>query len=335
MIWTGLFLLYFAVGVQISLQRGIYMSLLFTTMQFLVYTANNHVLIPSFFEKEKTKFYVLNFIFLFVTVSFFTAVDIALSTFIALPDMENRPSLVIFPFFLHTVLCVVALWVSIGQYLMEKEKRTKIEIEELKREKAESELKFLKTQINPHFLFNALNNIYTMTYIGDKSAHEKIAMLSDMLRYVLYDCESDLIPLGEEVKYIRSYIEFQQLKTEKKQNITFLYNKGNENYMIAPMLLIPFIENGFKHSRIEKDRSGFVSILLSQTKEKLLFTVKNSHSGEKMPAKPSKDRGIGIENVRNRLELLYPGKYLLDVRTDDHEHSIYLELFSNESKREI
>jgi LytS/YehU family sensor histidine kinase len=218
---------------------------------------------------------------------------------------------------------------------MEKEKRTKIEIEELKREKAESELKFLKTQINPHFLFNALNNIYTMTYIGDKSAHEKIATLSDMLRYVLYDCESDLIPLDKEVKYISSYIEFQQLKTERKQNITFLYNKENENYMISPMLLIPFIENGFKHSGIEKDRSGFVSILLSQTKEKLLFTVKNSHSGEKMPVKPPKDRGIGIENVINRLELLYPGKYLLDVRADNHEYSIYLELFSNEFKREI
>jgi sensor histidine kinase YesM len=329
----GLLLLYFAVGVQLSFQRGIYMSLLFIAMQFLVYTANNRFLIPSFFEKEKKKFYFINIIFLFATVSFFTTVDIAINKLFFLP--ENRPSLIIFPFFLHSVLCVVALWASIGQYLTEKEKKTKIEIEELKREKAESELRFLKAQINPHFLLNALNNIYTMTYMGDKSAHEKIATLSDMLRYVLYDCESDLIPLNKEVEYIRSYIEFQQLKTERKQNITFLYNKEDENYMIAPMLLIPFIENGFKHSGIEKDRSGFVSILLSQTKEKLLFNVKNSRSGEKIPVKPPKDKGIGIENVKNRLELLYPGKYLLDVRADNHEYSIYLELFSNESKREI
>lgn len=333
MIWTGLLLLYFAVGAQISFKRGIYMSLLFTTMQFLVYMANNLFFIPSFFEKEKKKFYILNFIFLFVTVSFFTSVELATSEFFPLPD--SRPSPIILPFFLHTVLCFVALWVSIAQYLMEKEKKTKIVIEELKREKAESELKFLKTQINPHFLFNALNNIYAMTYIGDKSAHEKIATLSDMFRYVLYDCESDLIPLDKEVKYIRSYIEFQQLKTEKNQNITFLYNKENENCMIAPMLLIPFIENGFKHSGIEKDRSGFVSILLSQTKEKLIFTVKNSRSGVKMPTKPPKDKGIGIENVKNRLELLYSGRHSLDIRVDNHEYSIYLELFSNESKREI
>jgi uncharacterized membrane protein len=132
MIWMGLLLLYFAVGVQASFQRGIYMSLLFTGMQLLVYTANNCFLIPSLFEKEKKKFYVLNFIFLFITVSFFTAVDIAMSQFSFF--QENRPSSIIFPFFLYTVLCIVALWVSIGQYLMEKDKKMKIEIEEFKRE---------------------------------------------------------------------------------------------------------------------------------------------------------------------------------------------------------
>ncbi|MGE4586709.1 MAG: sensor histidine kinase, partial [Mangrovibacterium sp.] len=214
---------------------------------------------------------MLNFIFLLFSAVLATSADM-LSISIAVfrpPNWEERPNIVFFPFFLHTVLCFVAFWISLARYLIEKEKKTKLEIGELRKEKAESELKFLKTQINPHFLFNALNNIYTMTYIRDNSASEKIAMLSDMLRYILYDCGSDFISLDKEIKYIRNYIEFQQLKTENKQNITFLCQAENGNYQLAPMLLIPFIENGFNHSRIEMESSAFVTIILSQIGEKL------------------------------------------------------------------
>jgi len=331
MIWTALFLFYFAVGAQESFRRGIYLSVLFTSMQFLAYSVNNYFLVPSFFDKEKPKFYVLNLIFLLIIVSFFTALDYYYLSVFFFHDWE-KPSF-FFPFFLHWVMCFIALWVSIAQHLMNKEKITKIEIEQLKREKAETELKFLKMQINPHFLFNALNNIYTMAYIGDKSAPEKIATLSNMLRYVLYDCESDYIPINKEIEYIEDYIEFQQLKTENEQNITFHYNKEHENYMIAPMLLIPFIENAFKYSKVEKDPSGYVSIFLSMSDEGLSFIVKNSSTELSLQGKSSK--GIGIENVKNRLELLYPGKFKLYVRAEEREFSTYLHLRNNESRRKI
>ncbi len=335
MIWGLLMLIYFAVGIQHSFRLGVYMSFLFTLMQFTIYILSNRFLIPAFFEKNKSKYYLLSGLLLLITVSFFTGIDqIIGDKHFPVSPKPPQPGL-IFPIFLHLVLCFVALWISIAKYLIEKEKKTKIEIEELKREKAESELKFLKTQINPHFLFNALNNVYTMTYIGDKSAHEKIAMLSDMLRYVLYDCESDLIPLKKEIDYIVSYIEFQQMKTEKKQNITFLCNIENENFLIAPMLLIPFIENGFKHSKIEKDKSGFVDIFLSQTNKKFSFVIKNSVTSEEPAIASPKEKGIGIENVKSRLNLLYPRKYLLDVRSEEHEHFVYLELSGNESRRKI
>jgi two-component system LytT family sensor kinase len=331
MVWGMLILLYFAVGLQDSYLRGLHFAVMFTIMQFIVYKLNTRYLIPSYFEKNRQKFIILNTILLLLITSGITLIDLSSRHFLL---QQSNPKF-IFPVFLHMVLCIVALGFSIGQYLFDKEKATKIEIEELKREKAESELKFLKMQINPHFLFNALNNIYTMTYMGDKSAHEKIAMLSDMLRYVLYDCESDYIPLNKEITYIDSYIEFQQLKTEEKQNITFIHQEENEHYLIAPMLLIPLVENGFKHSKIEKDKSGFVRILLTQAREKLSFEIRNSFFEPVVPSKQLKGKGIGIENVRSRLELLYPGKYVLEIKEDKQEYSVHLDLYSHEPGKKI
>lgn len=213
------------------------------------------------------------------------------------------------------------------KYLIDKQEKTNIELETLKRGKAESELKFLKTQINPHFLFNALNNIYSMAYTGDKSAPEKITMLSDMLRYVLYDCESDYISLYKEVDYINSFMEFQQLKTEKRQNIRFDIGNYDENYQIAPMLLVTFVENGFKHSKIEKDKNGFVNITISQTPEKFYFFVENSIPVEAAVPTPETKRGIGIENAKNRLNLLYPKKHKLEISNSNNIYKVELELY--------
>lgn len=218
---------------------------------------------------------------------------------------------------------------------MDKEKITSVEIEGLKREKLESELKYLKTQINPHFFFNAMNNIYSMAYIGDKSVPEKIAMLSDMMRYVLYECESDYIPLNREIDYINNYVEFQQLKTEGEQNIHFICDNHDGNYLIAPMLLIPFVENGFKHSKIAKDKNAFVEIVIKQDEEMFSFSVTNNYS-EVAPNPNCKGKsGIGIDNVRNRLHLIYPERHKLDISKNNGKHTIYLELYKHEQGKKI
>ncbi len=166
-----------------------------------------------------------------------------------------------------------------------------------------------------------------MAYTGDKSAPEKITMLSDMLRYVLYDCESDYISLYKEADYINSFMEFQQLKTEKRQNIHFNIGPYDENYQIAPMLLVTFVENGFKHSKIEKDKSGFVNISLSQSADKFCFFVENSIPDEAAVRTPENKRGIGIENAKNRLNLLYPKKHQLEISNIDNVYRVELELY--------
>ncbi len=161
-------------------------------------------------------------------------------------------------------------------------------------------LKFLKSQINPHFLFNTLNNIYTLSMLKSDQTPDMILKLSNMLRYILYECsDKDKVPIAKEVAYIRNYIDLQLLKDSEIKNIHF--EEGiKDNVAIAPMLLIPFIENSFKHSRIEDTEKGWINIKLSCNRKEIFFSCENS-----LPAveyKKDKTGGIGIENARRRLE---------------------------------
>lgn len=327
-VWMVLIVLYFAIGARISWKNAITPALLFIAAQYIIFTLNRKRLIPNYFEAHRSKFYNYNLLLiLLISVLLLILIEISFKLIPAPSPPEHRNP-IIFPLFLHISICLIATWASVFTYLIDKEKETKIEIDNLKREKAESELKFLKTQINPHFLFNALNNIYSMAYSGDKMVPEKIAILSDMLRYVLYDCESDYIPLDMEIEYIKSFVEFQQLKTKEKQKITFTISDGVQNKQIAPMLLAPLVENGFKHSCIEKDRSGFVEIIFTVEKDKLVFNVRNSiPKGLKPSSKINGEKGIGIENIKNRLKLLYPKKHNLIIEKDTKMHSVTLELY--------
>ncbi|MGQ1948632.1 sensor histidine kinase [Geofilum sp. OHC36d9] len=324
-VWVALALFYFVLGLQINLIRGLFHVVLFVPMQYLVYNLNLRKFMPRYYETDKRKFRLYNAALMPLLAGFGVLAEIVYRHFFT-DDLTPSHFKLLGPFILHLILCLMAFWVSMTRYLVAKQEKTNIEIETLKRDKAESELKFLKTQINPHFLFNALNNIYSMAYTGDKSAPEKITMLSDMLRYVLYDCESEFISLYKEIDYISSFLEFQQLKTEKRQNITFYAGPYDDNYQIAPMLLVTFVENGFKHSKIEKNKQGFVTIHLSQTDEKFYFSVENSVP-DNVPQSKKFNRGIGIDNARNRLNLLYPAKHKLNIISEANFHKIELELY--------
>ncbi|NLF42220.1 MAG: histidine kinase [Bacteroidales bacterium] len=326
MVWLILLLFYFILGVQSSTINALFHALLFTGSQYLVFTINDRYLIPTFYETNKRRFYNDNFIII-TTISLVITSTIYIAHHFSQDYRIPRPQNFFFPFIVQMILCGIAFWVSTSKYLLKKEEKTKIEIEELKREKVESELRFLKTQINPHFLFNALNNIYSMAYSGDQTAPEKIAILSDMLRYVLYDCESNSISLDKEIDYISNYIEFQQLKTESKQNIRFDFSRADQSYQVAPMLLVPFVENAFKHSSIEKDPEGFVDIELYHQDNMLVFIVRNSiPQGVLSLIKSGREKGIGIENVRHRLNLIYNKKYFLLITKNEKEHCITLTL---------
>ena len=192
----------------------------------------------------------------------------------------------------------------------------------LKNQMLEAESKILKWQINPHFLFNTLNNIYALTQMKSDRAPDAVHRLSEMLRYVIYDCNEEYVSLEHELNYIKGYISLQLLKDDEISNVHFEFTDINTNLKIAPMLLISFIENSFKHSKIEDLNNGWINLKLKTIGKQLVLEVKNSIP-EIEPAK-DKQGGIGLENVKRRLELLYPEKYILDIKSIENEYSIKL-----------
>ena len=172
------------------------------------------------------------------------------------------------------------------------------------KEKLESELKFLKSQVNPHFLFNALNNIYSLAVIQAPETPESVMQLSEILRYMVYDSNEAKVPLKNELSYIENFVELQLLKDSQKMNVQLSLDKSAPDLMIAPMLFIPFVENAFKHSQIEHLKEGYIRINLKTQNKEVLFHVVNSIPTKKF----TKDKvgGVGLKNIEKQLNLLYP-----------------------------
>jgi len=195
-------------------------------------------------------------------------------------------------------------------------------------EHTRSELGILQSQLSPHFLFNTLNNLYGISI----SQHEKIPplllKLSDLLRYSVYESKELMVPLKDEITYIRNYIEFEKLRIGERLTLnTDLDSVEDHQVKIAPMLFIVFIENAFKHSKNTPEEKIFIDISLRVNNDSVLFSVKNSyHKAIDNHNIQLKNSGLGLENVTKRLELQYPHKYILKTEDDGKIYSINLEL---------
>ena len=183
-------------------------------------------------------------------------------------------------------------------------------LQEIETERNKAELKALRSQINPHFLFNSLNSIYSLARKKSNEVPEKIVQLSDLLRHVIYDSERDFIPLEKEIEMIRNYIILQNLRTDDQHKISLRVDGEVKEKLIAPMIILPFVENSFKHGLKGGSDDAFVNILLNISEHQLALKVVNS-KGKSVSAEDSRYRGIGIENVRKRLDMLYPYRHKL------------------------
>lgn len=210
--------------------------------------------------------------------------------------------------------------VSFSRFAGEKEKA----VIQLEKAKLETEIKFLKSQINPHFLFNSLHNIYGLTIIQSDRASGQLLKLSNILRYMLYDSNEEKVPLQREVEYLKNYIELAQLKDSRGMDVSFDLGEWNECLSVSPLLFIPFVENAFKHSQIEDLKNGYIHIRLNTWGNRLIFEVDNS----KPQKEYSKDKvgGIGLKNIQQRLKLLYPEKHHLHIEETETAFKVYLEL---------
>lgn len=193
--------------------------------------------------------------------------------------------------------------------------------DELIKERQAGEIALLRSQVNPHFLFNTLNNIYSLVYNKSDEAPEAVMKLSSIMRYMLYDSNTDIVPVIKEVEYLNSFIELQQLRITQKGFVDVKVLGSMENRTIAPMLLIPFVENAFKHG--DKSHEPGIIIILNLLPGQLNFTVENYI--KKNVATPTEETGgFGLQNIKRRLGLLYPDKHELKIINNEEKYKIEL-----------
>jgi two-component system LytT family sensor kinase len=219
---------------------------------------------------------------------------------------------------------ILVIGLSIAVSTVQKWQLTEQMVAQTQAEKAHAELSFLKAQINPHFLFNTLNNIYALSVTDNKHTSESIMKLSNIMRYVTDDVSEDVVLLQSEIDCIKDYIDLQKLRLGKKTKLDFVCAGEIVNQKIAPLLLMTFIENVFKYG-ISKHNNAVISINIMADEQKISFFCQNN-----IFEKPQNDKrkGIGINNTKQRLEHMYPGKYSLDINTSNNLFTVKLEIFS-------
>jgi len=186
-----------------------------------------------------------------------------------------------------------------------------------------SELALLKSQVNPHFLFNTLNNIYSLVYKKSPDAPTAVMKLSEIMRYMLYDTNVEKVPLTKEIEYLKSFIDLQRLRTKYEELVHLEISGDVDSIYVPPMLLIPFVENAFKHG--SKKQNTPIIISLDCAEDTLNFTVSNPLGHESIQQKDTTG-GIGLQNVKRRLELLYPDRHNLSIEQSTNMFSITLVL---------
>jgi hypothetical protein len=186
------------------------------------------------------------------------------------------------------------------------------------KQQLQTELSFLKAQINPHFLFNTLNSIYALTVKKSDAAPESVTKLADIMRYIITDAASDVVPLEKEITYVSAYIDLERLRLTSKVKLSYTVEGDTRGKKVAPLVFIPLVENAFKHGVSTSENSEII-IRIIITDDKLELFVTNTKTADH-----NHSNGLGIANVKRRLELLYPGKYLLNIRNEDKTFSANL-----------
>jgi hypothetical protein len=299
-------------------QIEIYEIVFFLSLSLISFIIN-YLLLPKFFYKEKYLIFT-TVILLLITIAI--VLDEFVLERIYYPDTRGKGFSGVF-YALVGVLPVITILVGFkfawDAYAKQRE------VNRLKEAVKESELQFLKSQINPHFLFNNLNNLYSFAIENSPRTPEIILELSVVLRYMLYDCKASTVPLNKEVEQLRNFIKISELQIEERGKVNFISEGGEHEFEIAPLLLMVFVENAFKHSTASQSKGIDINIKLNTNDSGLLeFYCVNTF--EKHSNTDNLSSGIGLENVRKRLELLYPNAHKLNIKSDNGSYVVYLSL---------
>jgi len=230
----------------------------------------------------------------------------------------NRPTL----YFIVSYTLNRILFVIIGFAFLIRSLQQDEQLKILKEQQLMAELTYLKAQLQPHFFFNTLNNIYSLALKQDKNTAPLVAKLSEMMRYILYQSDQKIVLLKDEITFIRNYVEIEHMRYRSAITINLDIQGVDEGSTISPLLLLPFIENAFKHGVAEEVNTGFVTVVICKSENELMMEVSNSIA----PTKETKIGGIGLENVEKRLGILYPNKYQLASQNDGEIYQVSLTL---------
>lgn len=198
-------------------------------------------------------------------------------------------------------------------------------MEIMEKEKSQAELIYLKAQINPHFLFNSLNSLYTQLELNLEEAKGTLVSIADLLRYQLYECNADLIPIDKELAYLENYFNLQNIRKDNC-NAHFSIEGDHTNFLIAPFLLIPFVENAFKYVSDYDDQENFIKIGLYFVNSELNFSCINTFDVKSRQQSDNVDKGIGLINVKKRLELIYSNRFRLKEEINKETYQVTLTL---------
>ena len=307
-VWAFILLIF---TIVIQAENRILTSLAFIAFILPLIYINNLKILPLFLKKQ----WKLGVFWGFLNISLFTIIGLYF-----LSDAFQRFEFNMLPNIFGGVLLTLIFGTAI--------KLAKDSFVKRQQEK-EAELKLLKAQLNPHFLFNTLNNLYGLSVIKSDKLPNLMLKLSDLLRYSLYETSAVLVPLEKEIQYLENYISLEKIRLDDKTDITFETSGNLSSLKIAPMLFIVFVENAFKHLGILNDEKSSVSIKITENNEELHFSCINTidetetqnHQLEKGKS------GIGLQNAKKRLSLIYADKHQLKIEKKANFYSVNLKLY--------
>lgn len=307
---------YFAISSLFKFIDFFYSLLFHIPLLFLVYV-NLLVLVPKLLKKGRYLFY-----FPAVALLLLATYGIHELTFnLLLPALPTEYYMVSFTDW-EVLVTIFGIYLVLSTLLTLSKSWYKLQ--QVEKEKLSIELDSLKTQVNPHFLFNSLNSIYSLALNKSGQTAETVLELSNLLRYMLYEVAEEKVDLGKEVEMMENYIELQKLRADDSTRVNFEIKGRLEGRKIAPLLLFPLIENAFKHGVKGVSDSAYIHIQLNLEKG-IEFRIVNN-KGKVDDMEQGKYGGIGLENVRRRLELIYPKSHELDITESEHFFEVKLKL---------
>jgi sensor histidine kinase YesM len=299
-----------------------------TVMSFVLTQLINQFLIPKYLFKKR----FLLFAYLVISAVIVSVWINILCIIVIIWYTATQKVGVVLPNYTDLILLIsgsyiVILFAAFVHFIKETFER-QMERDRVARQKAETELKLqearlklLQGQLHPHFLFNMLNNLYGLWIEKSNTTPDVILKLADLLDYMLYECDSDFVQLGKEIDFIKNYIDLELIRTDERLSVDIEMPELDNDLQIAPLILFVFVENAFKHGVHKNSGKSFVNIKIQIDLGEIVFTVSNNFIKA-----DSIDSGLGLKNVIERLNLLYPNKYNLDIQSDNGIFSVALRI---------